>query len=72
MGKAPAFCAPAPHVYSRDVSDNRFNKSLGCTNLTVTCITSMMMLIISPQSVVSSGAGPKSYSLFIQEVPGSH
>lgn len=43
VGKAPAFRAPATHVYSRDVSDNRSNKLLGCTNLRITCIASMMM-----------------------------
>lgn len=64
-GEGICICAPAPHVCSRDVSDKKINKFLGCTNLSITYITSMMMylLVISLLSVVSSGAEPKSYSL---------
>lgn len=43
VGKAPAFRAPATHVYSRDVCDNRINKLFGCTNLRIAGIAFMIM-----------------------------
>lgn len=46
VGRVPAFCAPVLHVYSRDISDNRIYKSFGCTNLSITCFTSMVMLLL--------------------------